>query len=328
MGCWAIGGPWRFTNSEGEEIPAGWSTVTDDESIAAIHAALAAGATLFDTAANYGAGHSEELLGKALGKHRGDVVIATKFGYLVDSDSRTVRTDHSVVLGNLRGDCEASLRRLDTDYIDIYQLHVEDFPIDQAPEVVAALEELVADGKIRAYGWSTDNPEAAAAFAAGEHCTAVQFAYNIFSEKYGIRELLTSADLGGIARSPLAMGLLTGKMTPETTFPDDDVRSELDLSEGRPAFLLDLATEVRETLTAGGHSPAQGALAWILTSDARVVPIPGCKTPDQVRENLGALHLGPLTQDQMIHIEGIRASTIDTVRAYYNPAAAGKDEQA
>lgn len=322
MGCWAVGGPWQFVDAEGETIPAGWSTVDDAESMRAINAALDAGITFFDTAANYGAGHSERLLGRALAGRRDEVVIATKFGFLVDEESRVVRTDHERVLPRLQNDCDASLRRLGTDVIDLYQLHVGDYDPVRAVDVVEALESLVAEGKIRAYGWSTDDPDRARVFAAGEHCTAVQFAYNVFSQKYALRDLLAEAGLGGIARSPLAMGILTGKMSPGTTFPPDDVRRQFDLSQGRHAFLLDWADRLRETLTAAGHTPAQAALAWILTGDERIVPIPGFKTVAQVTENAGALDKGPLSMEQMVRIEGFRAARIDTVRSFYDPPPA------
>jgi len=323
MGCWAIGGPWRSVDADGRMIPAGWSGVDDDESIRAVHAALDAGVTLFDTAANYGAGHSERVLGRALQGHRDGVVIATKFGHLVDEDSQMVRTDHARVLPNLRSDCEASLRRLGTDYIDLYQLHVDDYDPEAAVAVREALEDLVEEGMIRAYGWSTDRVESARVFAAGEAMTAVQFAYNIFYERYGLRDLVAAADLGGIARSPLGMGILTGELSPDTTFPDDDVRTHLDLGKGRHRFLLDWASRVKETLTAGGHTPAQGALAWILTSDERIVPIPGVRTAAHVTENAGVVAKGPLSTEQMVRIEGFRAACLEGVRAYYRSPADG-----
>ncbi len=322
MGCWAIGGPWTYHPAEGDPHPAGWSVVDDTQSIRAIHAALDAGVAFFDTAANYGAGHSERVLGRALRSRRSDVVIATKFGYLVDEGSRDVRSDHAQVLPRVRRDCEESLRRLGTDYIDLFLLHVDDYDPEQAVAVRSALDELVDEGKIRAYGWSTDSAERARVFAEGAQCAVIQFAYNVFSQKYDLRDLLVEAVLGGIARSPLAMGMLTGKMTETTTFPDDDVRQELDFKEGRHAFLLGLGKRIEEILTAEGHSPAQGALSWILTGDPRIVPIPGFKTADQVAENIGALQAGPLSLDQMTRIEGIRAACIDTVQTYYNPETA------
>jgi aryl-alcohol dehydrogenase-like predicted oxidoreductase len=326
-GCWAIGGPWTYHPEDRDPHPAGWGEVDDAESARAIQAALDGGVTLFDTAANYGAGHSERVLGRALGRRRHDVVVATKFGYLVDEETRDVRADHSMVLPNLRRDCEASLRRLGTDYIDVYQFHVGDYDPTRAAEIRDGLEELVAEGKVRWYGWSTDSAEGARVFAEGKHCTAVQFAYNVFSEKFDLRSVLADSDLGGIARSPLAMGILTGKMTSETTFPADDVRTELDFTEGRHAALLSVGHRLQTVLTERGHTAAQGALSWILSSDQRIVPIPGFRTAAQVTENLATLEAGLLSLDQMTRIEGIRAASIDTVGAFYNPPADAEGEE-
>ena len=169
MGCWAIGGVWRFL-----DIPGGWGEVDDAESIRTVQAALDSGVTLFDTAATYGAGHSEVILGKALGKRRDAVVVATKFGFDVNVETKQVSyyPDVGDVLKHLRRDCEDSLRRLGTEWIDLYQLHVWDYPIERAAELRDALEALVRDGKIRTYGWSTDSVENARLFAQGEHCVA------------------------------------------------------------------------------------------------------------------------------------------------------------
>jgi aryl-alcohol dehydrogenase-like predicted oxidoreductase len=322
MGCWAIGGPWRLVGDDGRSIPAGWGEVDDDESLRAIGAALDAGVTFFDTAANYGAGHSERVLGKALAGRRQEVVIATKFGYRVDEEARRVEGDGSKVRENLASDCEASLRRLGTDYIDLYQLHVGDYDVDEAKELRDGLEELVSEGKIRWYGWSTDDAGRAAVFSEGEHCAAIQFAYNVLSEKFAVRSLLESADVAGIARSPLAMAILTGKITPDTQFAEDDVRANLHLGEDPNACLLQVAEVMRDTLTVDGRTAAQGALAWILTSDPRIVPIPGARSAGQVAENAAALDRGPLSMDQMVRLEGLRAAYLDSVRAHYDPAHA------
>jgi aryl-alcohol dehydrogenase-like predicted oxidoreductase len=319
MGCWAIGGPWTFYPAEEEPHPAGWSKVDDDESIRAIHAALDMGITLFDTAANYGAGHSERLLGKAVEGRRDKVVIATKFGYLVDEEAKVIREDHSQVLQNIRQDCENNLRRLNTDYIDLYQLHDGDYEPENAVAVRDELETLVKEGKIRAYGWSTDDVERSRVFTEGENCAAIQFTYHAFSQKFAIRDLLKEFDLAGISRSPLAMGTLTGKFAPDTTFPDDDVRRELNFQEGRPALYLQWIDRMRDVLTANGHTLAQATLSWILTSDERIIPIPGFKTVEQVEENVKTLEKGLLSMDQMTRIEGMRAAHIDTVQAFYNP---------
>jgi aryl-alcohol dehydrogenase-like predicted oxidoreductase len=322
MGCWAIGGPWQFDPVERDPFPAGWSGVDDKESIRAIHAALDMGITFFDTAPNYGTGHSERILGQALNGRRDNVVIATKFGYLIDEETKVVREDDAQVLQNVRQDCEDSLRRLNTDYVDLYQLHVEGYDPEQAVALRDALEGLVKEGKIRAYGWSTDDAERSRVFAEGENCAAIQFAYNVFCQKFAIRDLLKEFDLAGISRSPLAMGILTGKFNPNTTFPEDDVRQELNFQEGRSALHLKWVDRMRDVLTANGHTLAQAVLSWVLTSDERIIPIPGFKTVKQVEENVKMLELAPLSLDQMVRMEGIRAAHIDTVKAFYNPQEA------
>jgi len=158
LGCWAIGGPfWRG------DVPIGWGDVDDNESIAAIHKALDLGVTFFDTADVYGTGHSEEVLARALASRRRDVVIATKFSNVFDATTRQViGADASPAY--IHRACEASLKRLNTDYIDLYQLHNGGLSLEEAVGVREMLEALVTEGKIRAYGWSTDDPERAALF--------------------------------------------------------------------------------------------------------------------------------------------------------------------
>ena len=305
MGCWAIGGPWTWNQPGEEPFPAGWGQVDDAESIRAIQAALDLGIDFFDTAANYGAGHSEAILGKALADQRENVVIATKFGHMVNEADKVVHKDDEQILGNLRQDCENSLRRLGTDYIDIYQFHEASYDPEKAPQVMDILEELVKEGKIRYYGWSTDLPDRARIFTKGEHYTAVQFALNVNHDNEEMRNLCADFDLGGINKSPLNKGILTGKFNADSAFPEDDIRHGLSFKEGVPAERLKQVDAMREVLTAGGHTLAQAALAYIWALDERMVPIPGFKTVQQVEENAGALELGPLSQEQMQQINEI-----------------------
>ena len=127
----------------------------------------------------YGCRHSERIVGEVLAGLRNDVVIATKFGNVFDEQTKRI-TGFSAEPAFIRNACEASLRRLNTDYIDLYQFHKGEYDLDRADEVVETLERLVEEGKIRAYGWSTDDPERARAFARGEHCAAIQQRLNIF----------------------------------------------------------------------------------------------------------------------------------------------------
>lgn len=305
MGCWAIGGPWTWEQPGDEPFSAGWGAIDDNQSIRAIHTALDLGVNFFDTAANYGAGHSEIILGQALGEKRDEVIIATKFGHVVNEAEKVVYRDDEQVLGNLRKDCENSLRRLGTDYIDIYQFHEASYDPLLASQVAEVLEQLVKEGKIRYYGWSTDLPDRARIFTAGEHYTAVQFALNVSRDNQEMRRLCDKFDLGGINKSPLNRGILTGKFNPDSKFPEDDIRHGLNFKEGVPAERLQQVDALREVLTAKGHTLAQAALAYIWALDERMVPIPGFKTEQQVQENAGALQLGPLSEQQMLAIHKI-----------------------
>ncbi len=306
MGCWAIGGPWTYDNGEDEPYPAGWGKIDDQESIGAIHAGLDMGVSFFDTAANYGAGHSERILAQALEGRRDKVVIATKFGYIVDQERKFITKDNDVVLANIRQDCENSLRRLNTDYIDLYQFHVGDYEPEIAGAVRDALEELVKEGKIRWYGWSTDNAEGARVFAEGEHCTAIQQAVHWATQfDYApVLKVCEEFDLASINRGPLAMGLLTGKFKDaDVKLPDDDVRHGWNLKEGRIAEFIQNVEALREVLTSDGRTLAQGALGWLWARSERMIPIPGFKTVAQARENAGAMEYGPLSDEQMREID-------------------------
>jgi aryl-alcohol dehydrogenase-like predicted oxidoreductase len=305
MGCWAIGGPWTYDNGMDEPYPAGWGQVDDKESIRAIHAGLDMGVNFFDTAANYGAGHSERILAKALKGRRENVVLATKFGYLVDEERKYVSRDHDAVLENISQDCEKSLLRLQTDYIDLYQLHVGDYPPEKASAVRDQLEALVQEGKIRWFGWSTDDAEGARVFAEGEHCTAIQQALHWATKLDYAPTLKVCEDfnLASINRGPLGMGILTGKFkNQDVALPDDDVRHGWNLREGRIAEFIQAVEDLREVLTSDGRTLAQGALGWLWARSEVTIPIPGFKSVKQVEENAGAMAFGPLKPDQMQEI--------------------------
>jgi aryl-alcohol dehydrogenase-like predicted oxidoreductase len=305
MGCWAIGGPfWRG------DTPVGWGDVNDEESKRSLERALDLGVTFFDTADVYGCGHSERIVGEVLAGRRNDVVIATKFGNVFDEQTKRI-TGYSGEPAFIRNACEASLRRLNTDYIDLYQFHKGDYDLDRADEVVETLERLVEEGKIRAYGWSTDDPERAKAFARGEHCAAVQQRLNIFEGSEETLALCEAENLASINRGPLAMGLLTGKFNADSTLPANDVRKDWDFRHGPQAKRLRMLEELREVLTAGGRTLAQGALGWLWARSDVTVPIPGFKTVAQVEENAGALAFGPLSDTQMADIAGLVSSSQD-----------------
>jgi aryl-alcohol dehydrogenase-like predicted oxidoreductase len=304
VGCWAIGGPFWQAGQ-----PLGWGEVDDDESVRAIHRALDLGVTFFDTANVYGAGHSEEVLGRALAGHRDDVVIATKFGNLSDPVTREMYGEDGTP-GGVRRQLTDSLRRLGTDHVDLYQLHLNDLPIAEAVELVPVLDELVRAGDIRAYGWSTDFPDRATAFATASHAvTAVQHDFSVLNDSAEVLAVCERFDLASINRGPLAMGLLTGKYTGSSVLGADDVRGIapewLDyFRDGRPApEFLERIAAVREVLRSGGRTLAQGALAYLWGRSDKTIPIPGCRTVAQVEENAGALAFGPLAPHQVAEVD-------------------------
>ncbi len=306
LGCWAIGGPFW----SGDE-PHGWGQVDDDELIRAIRHALELGVTFFDTANVYGAGHSERVLGQALEGKRDQVVIATKFNAVFVEETRQVTGDDKSPEG-IRKACEDSLSRLCTDYIDLYQFHDNGYPPEKAGPVRDTLEELVKEGKIRAYGWSTDFPKSAEFFAAGENCATIQAELNVLDDNAAIVAVCEQNDLGLINRGPLAMGLLSGKYSGNARPSIDDVRGEKSPEWMRyfkngvpsPEYLKKIEA-VREVLTSGGRSLPQGALAWLWARSPKTLPIPGFRTVKQVDENAKAMQFGPLTQEQFMEIEKI-----------------------
>jgi aryl-alcohol dehydrogenase-like predicted oxidoreductase len=306
LGCWAIGGPFWAG-----ETPLGWGKVDDAESIRAIHRALDLGVTFFDTANVYGAGHSERVLAQALAGRRDQVVIASKFNALFDEDTRQVTGSDTSPAG-IRRACEGSLRRLDTDYIDVYLFHDNGFPPEKAQPVRDTLEALVKEGKIRVYGWSTDFPKSAEYFAQGEHCAAIEAQLNVLDDNPAIVSVCEQHNLALINRGPLAMGLLTGKYAIGTGVSIDDVRGQKSpewmkyFKDGQPnpEFLKKIAA-VREILMSNGRTLAQGALAWLWGRSENNIPIPGFRTVKQVEENAKAMQFGPLTQSQVEEIDAL-----------------------
>jgi aryl-alcohol dehydrogenase-like predicted oxidoreductase len=292
-------------------LPLGWGRVDDEESVRAVRRAVDLGVTFFDTADAYGTGHSERVLGRALGKRRDDVVIATKWGNVLDEDTRTLTgTDDSP--GFARRALTASLRRLGTDHIDLYQLHISDADPERAAELRDLCEEFVREGLIRAYGWSTDDPARAAVFAAGEHCAVVQHRLNVLQDAPELLALCAESNLASVNRSPLAMGLLTGKRAAGQALEAGDIRSAppawlpgFTAATGADPAWLARVDALRSVLTSSGRTLAQGALAWLWARSPHTVPIPGFRTVAQAEENAAAIIKGPLTPDQLTEIDGI-----------------------
>jgi aryl-alcohol dehydrogenase-like predicted oxidoreductase len=304
LGCWAIGGTWQKG-----DVAAGWGQVNDNESLRAIERAVDLGIRFFDTAQAYGTGHSEQLLGRALAQHR-EVMIGTKVGYAIDPSQRELLgadASSAAIIASI----DASLRRLQREQIDMVHLHLNALPINEAAEVFDTLGALRAAGKVHMFGWSTDYPDRAAAFAQREGFVSVQHAMNVFFRADALVPVIEQHGLLSINRSPLAMGLLSGKYTVDTTFHADDARSRTSdwmdyFKEGRvaPAFAQQLYA-VRSLLQTDGRTLVQGALAWLWARSPNTLPIPGFRTVAQVDDLAGALSKGPLPQDVMQEIERV-----------------------
>ncbi len=306
VGCWAIGGPMKTG-----DVPTSYGAVDDKESRRALRLAYEMGARVFDTAANYGAGHSETLIGEEIARHD-DAVIVTKFGYVVDEVDRTWGPA-LVTPEGIRQTINDSRRRLRRDMIDLALLHINEFPAAEAGPIFETLSVLREEGKIKAFGWSTDFTDSAKAFAELEGFVAIENDFNVFTPARGVMALCESRNLTSLSRLPLAMGLLTGKYRPDDMLAKDDVRAQplnwlRFFKNGRPsAAYLERLAALRELLQANGRSLAQGALGWILARSPAALPVPGFKTEAQVRDNLGANEKGALPDDAMAEIDTILA---------------------
>ena len=299
IGCWAIGGTfWR------DGVPTGWGEVEDAESLRALRRARELGITFFDTADIYGAGHSETLLGQAFAGERDQVIIATKFGHVFDEE-RHQAFEKDISPEYIHKACEASLKRMRTEYIDIYQLHLKDIEPGPAEQVCETLKALVREGKIRFFGWSTDDPNRARFWEGSPYYTSVQHNLNLFEDNPAMLAVCDELNIASINRGPLARGLLTGKFSRQTTIPTIDVRRTWDLQKGLQAQRLDQLEALKPILTQEGRSLGQAALGWLWARNEHTIPIPGFKTVAQVEENVGAIAFGKLSDQQMSDIEGI-----------------------
>ena len=281
-----------------------YGSASDDESIATIHHALDRGVSFLDTADMYGVGRNEELVGKAIRDRRSEVFLATKFG--------NVRGENGEFLG-VKGDpdyvrsaCEASLRRLGVDVIDLYYQHRVD-PNVPIEETVGAMVRLKEEGKVRFLGLSEAAPATIRRAHATHPIAAVQTELSLWSRDAEGDVLPTVRELGigYVAYSPLGRGFLTGQITSQEDFPDDDYR------RFHPRFTgenfeknIALVREVEAMAGEKGFTTAQLALAWVLAKGEDVVPIPGTKRRKYLDENIGALDV-KLSDDDLCRLDEI-----------------------
>ncbi|MFD9284836.1 aldo/keto reductase [Streptomyces mirabilis] len=260
----------------------------DAESIRTIHRALDLGVTHIDTAEIYGPFHSENIVGKAIKGRRDDVVVATKFGLVSHAGDGPGVIDSSA--HNVKAAVEGSLLRLGTDHIDLYYQHRVD-PNTPIEETIGALAELVAEGKVRHIGLSEAGPETIRRAHAVHPVAALQTEYSLWTRdvETEILPLLRELGIGFVPYSPLGHGLLTGQIRTVDDFTDDDWRKT------NPRFTgenfqrnLRIVDEVQAIGAEIGATPAQTALAWLLTRGDDIAPIPGTRRVSRVEENTAA----------------------------------------
>ncbi|WP_327094630.1 aldo/keto reductase [Nocardia vinacea] len=274
----------------------------DDESIRTIHRALDMGVTHIDTAEIYGPFHSEEVVGRAIGGRRDEVVVATKFGLVSHSGGGPRVIDSSAA--NVKAAVEGSLKRLGTDRIDLYYQHRVD-PGTPIEETVGALAELVAEGKILHIGLSEASPETIRRAHAVHPVAALQTEYSLWTRdpENELLPLLRGLGIGFVPYSPLGHGFLTGQLRSPADIPDDDWRKT------NPRFIgeafdqnLRLVDEVRAVGNEVGATPAQVALAWLLAQGDDIAPIPGTRRVARVEENTAADAV-VLSTDQLARLD-------------------------
>src|SRR5215203_1317937 len=309
FGAWAIG--------------ADWGNVDNSESLGALNLAVDSGVNFFDTADVYGDGRSEKLLADLKRERKEDIVIATKAGR---------RLNPHVASGynreNLTAFIERSLQNLNTDALDLVQLHCPPTEVYYFPELFGALDDLTAQGKIKNYGVSVEKVEEAIKAIEYENVKTVQIIFNIFRQRPAelFFDLAKRKKVGILARVPLSSGMLTGKMTRETQFAAEDHRSynrhgeAFDVGETFSGVDFETglaAVEDLRKLVPEGMSMSQFALRWILMFDAVTCAIPGAKRPSQAEENIAAADFPPLSDDAIQAVREIYEARIRPLVHHY-----------
>lgn len=292
MGLWAAGGD-------------AWGKTQDQEIFDAIDFVLDAGVNFFDTADVYGGGHSEELLGQSMAGRRDKFFIATKIGWR-DFNGDEGRSAYTTV-DKLVAGVETNLNRLKTDCIDLIQSHI-DFRDPTMEVFLEGFQKLQKDGKIRFYGVSTSDFDYLQAFNHDGQCNSLQIDYSILNRtpEKDILPYCISNGIGVIVRGALAMGILTGKFTPETRFGENDFRQRWHENDDEYAvFLEDLQKVDSLSELVNGRTLAQLALQFVLAHPAVTTVIPGIKNVQQAQANLDVSKLEPLGEDVLNFIDNI-----------------------
>jgi aryl-alcohol dehydrogenase-like predicted oxidoreductase len=288
-------------------VPQGqWGPGNDRDILDAIEAALEGGVNFFDTADVYGVGHSEELLGQAMQGRRAEFVVATKIGW-TGFDHGAFRSQYDTVDKLVQG-VEGSLRRLDTDYVDLIQCHIH----KEEPNTDIFLEgfkRLQEDGKVLAWGVSTGELAHLERFNTDGDCDTLQIDYSILNRipENHVLPYCQQNGIGVIVRGPLAMGLLTDKFSPYDTFPQGDFRRAwIEDPEENKQFLADLETVTRlRGVVPDDDTMAQFALRFVTTHPAVTTVIPGARNRRQAESNTAAGHRPPLSDPEMAAVDAV-----------------------
>jgi len=253
--------------------------------------------------------HSERLLGETL-KDQPDAIIVSKLGTAFDEETRQILHDETSP-DEVMPAIERSLRRLKRDCVDVMLLHLNALPIATARPIFEQMELARQTGKLRAYGWSTDFPDSTKAMMDLEGFIGIEHAMNLFVDVPAVQKTVEDGGLVAFLRSPLAMGLLTGKYDETTVMPDTDVRSVNNekrdyFQDAKPSEVhLRNLSAIREMLQTDGRTLAQGALCWLLAKSPQNLPVPGARTEKQAIENARAAAFGPLPDAVMSEIEAL-----------------------
>jgi aryl-alcohol dehydrogenase-like predicted oxidoreductase len=292
FGAWAIGGN-AFGNSYGPTY--------DKSSVDAVRRALELGCNFYDTADAYGHGHSEELLGQALKAGRDDVIIATKVGADFYHDPPRMNFTADYLSFALAKSCE----RLQTDHVDLYQLHNPPIQLLRNGKIFEGLEKLVDAGKIRSYGVSIHDPEEGLLAMKNGRPAAIQAVFNILRQdaKNKLFQTARENNVAIIAREPLANGFLTGKFSADSTFPSGDIRFNFPRNYFHG---LVQAAQKLKFLESNTRTLAQASIRFILDHREVSTVIPGAKTLQQVEEDLQASEMPPLTGEDLLRIRILR----------------------
>ena len=280
-----------------------YGTGDEAESIATIHRALELGITFFDTADVYGPYINEELVGRALSGHREQVILATKFGILRNSEKPEFRGTNGKP-HYVKASCEASLRRLGVTCIDLYYLHRVD-PDTEIEETIGAMVGLVNEGKIRYLGLSEASPETIRRAHAVHPITALQSEYSLWTRdpEKEVLPVCRELGIGFVPYSPLGRGFLTGKIRKPQDLAESDYRRTVPRFQGDNFDRnLELLNRVQEIAREKHLQPAQLALAWVMAQGNQIVPIPGTKRRKYLQENVGATNV-TLTSEDLEQIE-------------------------